>query len=136
MSKPRKPLSDKFPVNPGNPLYCIATVRRTDDSKPATDREAYDEIKAAIGLASPKIDDLYGAVPTATAAPHMGGDYEKSYLVLIKIEEAQRLLKQKHPNVQGIFHAAMVPSGGGPRPMTPEQVEQVRKFRRPPGHKP
>jgi hypothetical protein len=116
--------------DPEDPRYAIVTVSRPDPSKPVT-ADTYQEIKAALGLESPKIDDVYGAIPASKSAPNIAKDHPGAYFVLIKPDEAQRLLEEKHPNVIGIFHAAMVPSGQGPRPLDPERLKksEQRRFR-------
>jgi hypothetical protein len=115
-------------------LYAILTVCLPDGAKPANDREAYDALKAGLGLANPVIDDVYGAMPVAKTAPWMADDLPKnSYLVLVSGPDVWRLIKEKHPNVLGMHHAAAVHSGKGPQPLSPSDVAKIMGHRRPKG---
>jgi hypothetical protein len=127
------------PVRPCDPLpmFCILTVRCDEGVKPASDAEAYDHIKSKLGLTGTQIDDLYGALPVAKVHPlmaeHMGKD---AYLVLVNPKECWRLMEEKHPNVVGMHHAAMVYSGMGPQPMSAEDTQKLMKHRKPKGPQP
>jgi hypothetical protein len=118
-------------------LYAILTVCLDAGAAPSSDRDAYNELKAKLGLASPVIDDVYGAMPADKACPWMSDQLPKnSYLVLIDGHEAFRLMKEKHPNVVGMHHAAAVHSGNGPKPISPEDVAKIMQHRKPRGPRP
>lgn len=123
------------PPKPERPmLYAILTVCLDDSAKPANDREAYDALKTGLGLANPAIDDVYGAMPVAKVVPWMADQMPKnSYLVLVSGPDAFRLMKEGHPNVVGMHHAAAVHSGKGPQPMSAEDVQKIMKHRKPKG---
>ena len=116
---------------PPRPLYGILTVCLDDAATPANDREAYDALKAKLGLSSPAIDDVYGAMPLLKVHPWMDDQPKNSYLVLIDCAEIRRLLDAKHPNVVGWHHAAAVHSGQGPQPMSESDKAQIMKHRKP-----
>jgi hypothetical protein len=110
-------------------LYGILTVKLDTGDAPANNAEAYKSLKGKLGLDNPVIDDAYGAQPLDEVQPHMARDLPKnSYLVLIEIDAIQQLLKSGHPNVVGWHHAAAVPSGAGPKPMSVEDIEKLRKM--------
>ena len=116
------------------PLYAILTVCLDAGDTPANDREAYDTLKKKLGLSSPAIDDVYGAMPAAKAHPWMEDQLPKnSYFVLIDNHETIRLVNEKHPNVVGWHHAALVHSGQGPQPMSQADKAQIMKHRKPKG---
>lgn len=72
--------------------YAMVTVKL---GHPQVDRQqAFDEVKTALGLKYPMIDESYGAIP-------MGKGDE--YVVLIDAKLAQKMLDEKHPNVTGVF---------------------------------
>jgi hypothetical protein len=111
------------------PLYGILTVRLDDTDAPANNAEAFKLLKSKLGLENPVIDDAYGAQPADEVNPLMRGQLPKnSYLVLIDVPTIQQLLKSGHPNVVGWHHAAAVPSGAGPKPMSVEDIEKLRKM--------
>lgn len=115
-------------MTPPQPLYAIVTVRCTSPvTKPLTDREAYESIKASLGLKSGVIDDIYGAVPAAKVNPWMEQQNAGAYLVLIQSQEAFRLWQEKHPNIIGIHHAAVVPAGKGPQPLSQADIQKIKK---------
>lgn len=109
-------------------LYGILTVRLDDADAPANNAEAFKLLKSKLGLDSPAIDDAYGAQPADEVNPHMRDRLPKnSYLVLIDLPTIRDLMKSGHPNVVGWHHAAAVPSGAGPKPMSVEDIEKLRK---------
>ena len=121
---------------PPRPLYGILTVRLDDGATPANDREALDLLKGALGLASPAIDDAYGAMPLLKVYPWMDDAPRNSYLVLIQQREILKLLEDKHPNVVGWHHAALVHSGQGPQPMSDADKAKIMRHRKPKGPRP
>jgi hypothetical protein len=116
------------------PLFAILTVRLDAGAKPASDRDAYETLKSKLGLGRADVDDVYGAMPVSKVMPWMSGQLpENSYLILISREATLRLMEEKHENVVGWHHAALVPSGKGPQPLTPGQTAQIMKYRSPKG---
>jgi hypothetical protein len=120
-------------------MFGILTVCLEPGAKPADDRDAYNQLKSKLGLTGDDIDDVYGAMPLVKAHPLIAEHAPpNSYLILVSIKGIQELerAKPKHPNVVGWHHAAMVPSGGGPKALSPEQVEQLKQLRKPKGPRP
>jgi hypothetical protein len=109
-------------------LYGILTVRLSRADAPANNAEAYKQLKSKLGLENPVIDDAYGAQPADEVHPHMARSLPKnSYFVLVDYAEIRRLMETGHPNVVGLHHAAAVPSGKGPMPMSLDDIEKLRK---------
>lgn len=109
-------------------LYGILTVRLSDADAPKSNAEAFKLLKGKLGLENPVIDDAYGAQPADEVNPHLARSLPRnSYLVLIELDAIRSLLKSGHPNVVGWYHAAAVPSGAGPKPMSVEDIEKLRE---------
>lgn len=122
------------PKGDPRPIFAILTVSLDDSAKPANDREAYNLLKGKLGLSGTDIDDVYGAMPAAKVVPWMEDQLPKnSYLVLVNNQESFRLLKEEHPNVVGLHHAALVFSGQGPQPMSQADKATIMKHRKPKG---
>lgn len=110
-------------------LYGILTVRLDDADAPKDNAEAFKLLKGKLGLENPVIDDAYGAQPADEVNPHLARSLPKnSYLVLIELNAIRDLMNTGHPNVVGWHHAAAVPSGAGPKPMSVEDIEKLRKM--------
>ncbi|MEZ0226016.1 MAG: hypothetical protein ACAH83_15790 [Alphaproteobacteria bacterium] len=80
-------------MTPPKPVdYAMVTVKL---DKPAMERtQAFQEIKTALCLKTPDIDESYGAIP-------MGRGDE--YVVLIEENLANKMKDDKHPNIIGVF---------------------------------
>lgn len=80
-------------MTPPKPVdYAMVTVKL---GKPAMERtQAFQEIKAALCLKTPDIDESYGAIP-------MGRGDE--YVVLIEENLANKMKQDNHPNIIGVF---------------------------------
>lgn len=74
------------------PDYAMVTVKLGHEQ---VDRaQAYTEIKSALGLKAPAMDDSFGAIP-------MGKGDE--YVVLVEEKLAAKMFAEKHPNIIGVF---------------------------------
>lgn len=85
--------------------YAMVTVKL---GKPAMERkQAFAEIKKALQLESPAIDESYGAIP-------MG--QKDQYVVLIDKPVAEKMKGENHPNIVGVFsNPKMEPFQGSPK---------------------
>lgn len=72
--------------------YAIVTVKL--GREPLEPKQAFQEIKSALCLHQPDIDESYGAVPLGR------GD---EYVVLIEQNLAQKMKDDRHPNIVGVF---------------------------------
>jgi hypothetical protein len=73
--------------------YAMVTVKL--DKPQLSDRnQAFAEIREALALRAPDIDESYGAIP-------MGKNDE--YVVLIEENLAQKMKDSNHPNIIGVF---------------------------------
>jgi len=78
------------PLTPSD--YAMVTVRL---NKPGMEgAAAFEEIKDALCLSAPDIDEKYGAIPLGR------GD---EYVVMIEKNLARHLKNEEHPNVIGVF---------------------------------
>jgi hypothetical protein len=95
------------------PHYGLLTVRL--QNPPASDEEAFQQIKKAFQLSYPAIDDVLGAFHNnAPGLIEMKSSNEEYYIVGIEINTLRQLLSDGHPNVVGWMHAMAYASGNSP----------------------
>lgn len=89
----------------GDLFYGLLTVKLLNP--PSDSGEIYKEIKDALGIDSPLIDDRLGVLPQHMSPALMRNKPvgEEYFVVGVECKTLWDLVKQKHPSVLGCMHA-------------------------------
>lgn len=94
-------------------FYGLLTVKLTNP--PADPAEQYKEIKKALGLSDPQIDDDLGVVPNHIPfTQDRLAPGEKLFIIGVESKTLWKLVEDKHPNVEGCMHALGYTGGHPP----------------------
>jgi hypothetical protein len=117
-------------------LYGLLTVSLINP--PASLDEAYKEIKKALGLSDPQIDDDLGAVPNFTNVPieKLKAPGTECFVVGVESKTLQHLVKHKHPNIVGCLHAICYAGGQPPLHLRNNSPADRGAGRKPAGPRP
>ncbi len=119
-------------------FYGLLTVKLSNP--PVSPEETYAEIKKALGLSNPQIDDDFGVVShwTTGSIDKMKAPGEEFYVVGVETKALQTLIENRHPNVVGCMHAMGYAGGHPPLHLNNKQPASPQSPARPksPGPKP